>query len=95
MGSAEGNSESHTKSVAWGTEFRARTAARRTSAHTSSEGIWRGKVGVRIGLRVPTKRCGPSTLAVAPLFPWGLRVQSSYGDGLTAVVKLSTDRQRL
>jgi hypothetical protein len=61
MAGAEGNSESHTKSVAWEMEFRARTAARRTSAHTSSEGIWRGMVGVRVGLGVSTKRCGPLT----------------------------------
>ena len=74
MTGAEGNSESHTKSVAWDMEFRARTAVRRMSAHASSEGIWRGMVGMQVGLRVSTKRCGPLTLAVAPLFPWGLRV---------------------
>ena len=61
-----GNSESHTKSVAWETEFGARTAARRPSARASPEGLWRGKVVVLAGIRGPTQRCGLFDLAVAP-----------------------------
>jgi len=73
MGGAEGNSESHTKSVAWETQFLTRTAVRRTSACASSEGLWRGKVGVPVGLKGSTMSCALSDLAADPLFPWGLR----------------------
>jgi hypothetical protein len=52
-------------------------------------------VGVPVGLKGSTMRCALSDLAVDPLFPWGLRVQTSNGDGLTAVVKHLPDGQRL
>jgi hypothetical protein len=49
---------------------------------------------VPVGLKGSTMRCALSDLAAAPLFPWGLRAQTSNGDGLTTVVKLLPAGQR-
>ena len=51
MGGARGISVSHTKSVAYETRLVTTTAERSPSAPKSSEGIWRGKDGLGVGLK--------------------------------------------